>query len=210
MRNSQCSADDCNGASYCRGFCSAHYQKFMGNGTLQTTKRDAGTGTINNRGYISHAHKKGQKLEHRIVAEIALGKKIDPTIVVHHADGNKINNNRSNLVICPSQKYHALLHIRQDAHEDTGDANKRKCYICKKYDSIENLSSKRNGNSPVHLKCRYTRKTRSRAYNIKGLVFMSASEASNHFNVTNRTIYRWCAEWGTSKIDTPCFHKDRY
>jgi CRISPR/Cas system-associated exonuclease Cas4 (RecB family) len=47
---------------------------------------------------------------HVAVAEAALGKKLPKGAVVHHVDLNPLNNDASNLVVCPSQSYHLLLH----------------------------------------------------------------------------------------------------
>ena len=50
--------------------------------------------------------------EHVKIAEKALGKKLPAGAVVHHLDENPSNNDPRNLVICPSEKYHKLLHHR--------------------------------------------------------------------------------------------------
>lgn len=48
--------------------------------------------------------------EHRIVAEEMLGRKLKVGEVVHHKDGNKRNNNPSNIMIFASQSEHAKFH----------------------------------------------------------------------------------------------------
>lgn len=50
---------------------------------------------------------------HRHVAELVLGRPLPPRAVVHHINENKLDNRRGNLVLCPDDKYHQLLHARQ-------------------------------------------------------------------------------------------------
>ena len=72
----------------------------------------------------------GVRREHVQVAQKALGKPLPAGAEVHHVDGDTKNNDPRNLVICPSRAYHALLHIRQEALDATGNANSRKCKFC--------------------------------------------------------------------------------
>lgn len=67
---------------------------------------------------------KGGAYEHRLAVEEVLGRKLAGTERVHHVDRNKANNCNSNLVVCPDEKYHKLLHARQriidlGGHPDT-------------------------------------------------------------------------------------------
>ena len=50
---------------------------------------------------------------HRLLVEKILGKLLPNKAEIHHIDGNKSNNDLSNLIVCPNRKYHFLLHSRQ-------------------------------------------------------------------------------------------------
>ena len=54
-------------------------------------------------------------LEHRVIAEKALGRPLKPNEVVHHIDHNPNNNKNDNLLIC-SRSYHIKLHARMRAN----------------------------------------------------------------------------------------------
>jgi hypothetical protein len=104
-------------------------------------------------GYLRHTHDGVQKFAHVLVAERVLGRPLPPGAVVHHADGNRANNDPSNLVICPSQAYHRLLHRRINALAASGHADWRKCWICKQYDAPSNLYISPNGAMTQHKHC---------------------------------------------------------
>jgi hypothetical protein len=46
-----------------------------------------------------------------VIAEIALGRKLDSEEIVHHIDEDKHNNLIENLAILPSQEIHARVHF---------------------------------------------------------------------------------------------------
>lgn len=56
-----------------------------------------------------HATKNGYVLKHRVVVENHLGRVLEDWEVVHHKDGNKLNNDISNLEVL-SQQEHARIH----------------------------------------------------------------------------------------------------
>lgn len=53
---------------------------------------------------------------HRVLAEEALGRPLLPGEIVHHRDGNKTNDTPENLLVLPSQAYHAHVeyHLRRE------------------------------------------------------------------------------------------------
>ena len=50
------------------------------------------------------------KLVHRHVAEMMLGRKLKPSEVVHHKNRNKRDNRRSNLWVFSNQSIHQNIH----------------------------------------------------------------------------------------------------
>lgn len=100
-----------------------------------------GEGTVTPDGYrIVSLGDGAKKLEHVAIAERAFGRPLPAGAIVHHVDVDRLNNEPSNLVICPSQKYHLLLHTRTAALYACGNPSWRKCRHCLKYDAVENLS----------------------------------------------------------------------
>ena len=80
-------------------------------------------------------------LEHIFVfvAEKALGKKLPKGAVVHHANEDRSDNRNSNLVICPNNEYHRLIHRRLEAFKACSNPNWIKCGYCHKHDDPNNL-----------------------------------------------------------------------
>ena len=70
---------------------------------------------------------------HVVLAEKAFGKELPLGVVVHHADGNAENNSTDNLVICPDEAYHRLLHKRLKAYFAVGNPDWVQCSICQQF-----------------------------------------------------------------------------
>jgi len=105
----------------------------------------------------------GRVREHILVAEKTLGRNLKEPECIHHADENKENNSPNNLVICPDQAYHMLLHQRIRAFKESGNADYRKCKVCKTYDDTENMVFRPSDNTYLHKSCWAERAQRERA-----------------------------------------------
>ena len=149
-----CSVDGCVKSARSRGYCNAHHQAFWKHGDPLINKRNKHVLIgITDQGYIVREKDGVRNREHVSVAEKAIGRKLIKGEIVHHVDGNRANNVGSNLVICPNQAYHMLIHVRQRAFDATGDASNRKCSYCNTWDSDGNLKFGRYG-SVFHAECR--------------------------------------------------------
>ena len=102
-------------------------------------------------GYFKVRRDGKQIREHVAVAESAIGRKLPPGGLVHHFDGDRSNNANGNLVVCPNDAYHLLLHQRQRALDACGNENFLKCWICKQYDKPARIVE--NGKNRHHREC---------------------------------------------------------
>jgi hypothetical protein len=99
-------------------------------------------------------HRNGYVLEHIAVVERALGRPLPKGAVIHHVNGDRTDNRPQNLVVCPDQAYHLLLHKRQRAFDACGHADWRKCTYCGEYDDPSRMYLSRTGSQAHHRECR--------------------------------------------------------
>lgn len=115
---------------------------------------------LTNLGYRMDPKKRethGQTLEHRIIVEERTGIKLKPSNVVHHHNENRSDNGPGNLVVCEDNAYHYLLHARMRAKAACGNANWKKCGICKEYDDPKNLVKHKSRHYFYHKACHAAR-----------------------------------------------------
>lgn len=113
----ECEVEGCNSSTVASNtpYCKVHEQRLRRYGRLFNIKSDYGTGSnhVNAGGYKVVTIDGVTNYEHIFLAEKALGRKLPEGAVVHHMNGNPLDNyTRFNLVICPNQSYHMLLHKR--------------------------------------------------------------------------------------------------
>lgn len=158
----KCSANGCLLPVHGRGFCKCHYDAWRRGGREPGHEVRQSNRIVNADGYVQVQRNGGQTREHIVVAELALGKRLPARAVVHHLDEDPTNNERSNLVICPNQSYHLLLHQRLRALEACGNANYRRCPFCKTYDD-PSLMVACNATMLCHRACRTAKDKQRRA-----------------------------------------------
>ena len=162
----RCSANGCDRPHHAHGYCGMHNWRVQKYGNTETLLRGKkGLGWVSSGGYHLKCKNGVVKQEHVLIAEAALGHELPPKALVHHVDGNRLNNAHDNLVICPDDAYHALLHRRMRALDACGHAHWRKCQYCKQFDDPENLGS--TGRHNYHSACKAKDVRERRATNRK-------------------------------------------
>lgn len=150
-----CSVLGCGRVTVARGWCRLHYYRWkrLGHpGPAGLLQAPDGEGCVDNNGYRILSQGGRRVPEHVLVAERALGKRLPIGAVVHHVDGNRLNNAATNLVICADAAYHSLLHRRQRALEACGNPAFRPCKFCHQYDDPSNLVLRRDS-ATYHRRC---------------------------------------------------------
>lgn len=150
MRN--CTVAGCADAEKSRGLCNKHYLKQWkyGDATAGKTLGKRGQGYAHSDGYRMI----GGRLAHIVKVEAIIGHSLPEGAVVHHWDHDGMNNANENLVVCPDQAYHMLLHARERAFDACGNANFRWCHMCKKWDDPSAMIVVASGHSMIHAACR--------------------------------------------------------
>lgn len=153
-----CSITNCAKSVKTKGLCNTHYSRLLrGSDMTMPIRRKTGGCTFS--GYRRFKKNGVITREHTLIAEKALGKLLPKGAIVHHVDGNGINNANNNLVICPNQTYHLALHYRLRALRTCGNANWLRCIFCKQYDDPQNFTFENQAKRqrPIHLACRKER-----------------------------------------------------
>lgn len=127
------------------GFCKTHTSRWYKTGRIDTIKAPYGSGRIDDYGYRKIRVNGKQVREHRYVMEQVLGRSLEPHEVIHHIDGNKLNNDPDNLQIC-SQSEHMKLHgtFRNETHKECF-----KCHVIKPRWQFSPATAK-NGRTDTH------------------------------------------------------------
>lgn len=152
MANRGCAVAGCCAKHDARGLCRVHYRRARRHGGIERARRAAHTGSIKH-GYLVIQKGGVSRAAHIDIAELALGHPLPTGAQVHHVNGVRSDNRPGNLVICPSQGYHQLLHLRQRALDACGNATYRKCPFCKAYDDPARMHEYKRGGSFYHVAC---------------------------------------------------------
>ena len=94
-----------------RGYCDSCYRMLLKRGNTDRQKAPNGCG--NSRGYRYITAGGVKQLEHRQVMSVSLKRELTVFEVVHHIDGNKLNNDLYNLQLFSSQSDHMKHHHKE-------------------------------------------------------------------------------------------------
>ena len=148
-----CSIDGCDRRVKARSLCGMHLQRKSKHGDpLKRLRKANGEGHVRRDGYSVTQSAGVEKLAHVLVAERALGRPLPAGAQVHHVDEDRQHNEPTNLVICPSNAYHKIIHQRMRALAACGHADWRKCQFCQQYSDRGEMKHRAAG-SYCHVEC---------------------------------------------------------
>lgn len=116
----ECIAEYCTRPKKIKDYCKMHYTRYNRYKRVHNIIADKGEGRPRTKGGYVLLTVNGKRIyEHIYLAQLALGKSLPKGSQVHYMNDIPDDNFRPfNLIICPDQKYHALLHERRQLQKD--------------------------------------------------------------------------------------------
>lgn len=122
-----CSFSGCGRKHYGYGLCKAHYGQMRGSGELRPIGAYFCGYSYDPDGYKliyypahPHANAAGYVREHRLVMERKIGRYLVPEEIVHHLNGNRSDNDPSNLSLYENNGIHTSDHCQSRPRNKRG------------------------------------------------------------------------------------------
>jgi DNA-directed RNA polymerase subunit RPC12/RpoP len=93
-------------AKFTKKYISKIQQKYQG-----TSHRDINGYILIKNYYHPDANSHGDMLEHRLIMENIIGRRLKKKEIVHHIDENRKNNKKKNLYLCKNRIHHSNIHV---------------------------------------------------------------------------------------------------
>lgn len=146
----------------------------------------------------------GTMLEHRLIAELKIGRMLLDTEVVHHIDENKFNNNPDNLIVFKTTADHSRYHktgIMVEIEDNifiSPEVEKKitisNCINCGH--EFEKKSKKQKFCNPDCYAKSMEREKPSKDEMVNLITNNPISRVAKICNVSDTTIRKWCEEYG--------------
>lgn len=108
INQGECSVDGCSLHAYKKGLCNKHYIRLLRYGREHRVLAKPGDGYVSG-GYHLFSCNNNKVFTHRLVMEAYLDRPLDDFEVVHHINGNRLDNRIENLELC-SKSAHTTYH----------------------------------------------------------------------------------------------------
>jgi hypothetical protein len=107
----------------------------------------------------------GRVKEHILIMEKINGGPLPDGAEVHHIDGNRKNNDPSNLVLCSDRKEHMILERKQKRMAEFGTLDIKRCPECEVVKRLDDFHNNRNSWDGKTNVCKECSCERTRRYN---------------------------------------------
>jgi hypothetical protein len=135
---SVCTLEFCNLQHYAKGLCNLHYirQKRHGDPKKRLTNKGF---TISTNGYKVIWSEGNPILEHRYIMQQHVGRPLSTDEIVHHVDGDKLNNNLENLRLLARGEHSSHHHAQGDVPQRHRIYDTLPCLVCGKRSKARQL-----------------------------------------------------------------------
>jgi hypothetical protein len=97
-KNRKCSYPNCDRKHHCKEYCKPHYRRFKNGKQMDGPfKKGNGEGYLDSHGYVYLNIDGKNYMQHRVIYEQHIGRKLLSTENIHHKNGNRSDNRIENL-----------------------------------------------------------------------------------------------------------------